>query len=149
MNDVEGGTPSLLFQLHRSSGIFAIPIQYAAWVEALEERAIPMPQSPDHVAGVYQLHGKSIGIIDLGQLLGFGRLPARPSSKQCLIILANAQAGFLVDKVLGVELLCSPQSAGPLSAPFTHSVYSCARVNGMVLELDVPGLLARANAHMA
>lgn len=146
MNDVGEGVPSLLFQLHRSSSIFAIPIQYVTWVEALEERAIPIPQSPDYVAGVYQLHGKSIGIIDLGQLLGFERLPACPSSKQCLIILANTQAGFLVDKILGVEVLRSHRSAGPLSTQLTHSVYFCTRVEGVILELDVPRLLARADA---
>ncbi len=146
MNIEDESVSCVLFRLRYNSDIFAIPIQYVTWIEALEGKIVPIPQSPGHAVGVCQLHGKSVSVIDLGGLLGFRPEFASVASKQHLILLANTQTGFLVDTILGIEMLQSRQDAGNLSSPFAHSVYSCAQLDGMILELDVPSILAHANA---
>ena len=99
-------------------------------------------RSPDHIIGVYPLHGKNISIVDLGCLLGFQRTTSSESSSQCLLMIENTGIGFLVEAVLGVETLCSYQSLDPLSRQFIQCVYSCDNRDELVLGLDVPRLLS-------
>lgn len=56
--------------------------------------------------------------------------------------MANADVGFLVESVLGIETLCSRQSPGALSNQLVKNVYLCDEHKELILELDVPRLLA-------
>lgn len=133
---------NVLFRIYKDGGLYSIPIQCITRVGPLVGRPTAVARSPDHIIGVYPLHGKSISIVDLGCLLGFERTPSSESSSQCLLMIENTRLGFLVEAVLGVETLCSYQRPGPLSRQFIQCVYSCDNRDELVLGLDVPRLLS-------
>ena len=136
------GQRSVLFRINKNGDLYSIPIQCVTWIEPLVGRPTTMAHSPDHMIGVYTLHGKNISIVDLGCLLGFERIANSESSSQCLLIIENTRIGFLFETVLGVETLCAHQRPDPLSRQFIQSVYSCDSRDELVLGLDVPRLLS-------
>lgn len=133
---------SVLFRVYQGGGLYSIPIQCVAWVEPFTKRPAAMMRSPGHIVGVYPFHGKNISVVDLGRLLGFGRTADGVPLGRSLLVIENTEIGFLVDAVLGVETLHSPQSSGPLSKQLVQSVYSCDGRDELVLELDVSRLLS-------
>ncbi len=133
---------SVLFRVYKGGDLYAIPVKYVQRVEPFTEKTTAVLRSPDHIIGVYPIHGKKISIVDLGCLLGFERTSDSKSSSHSLLIIENTAIGFLVESVLGVEILHSRQSPGPLSKQLIRSVYSCGNRDELVLELDVPGLLS-------
>lgn len=142
MNEEGESRYSILFRVHQDGDLYSIPIQYVTRVEPLAGKTTAVMRSPSHIVGVYPLHGKNIGIVDLGCLLGLERTSDRVSLGRSLLIIENTEIGFAVDAVLGVETLHSRQSSGPLSRQLVQSVYSCDGRNELVLELNVPSLLS-------
>ena len=133
---------SVLFRIYKDGDLYSIPIQCITRVEPLVGRPTAVARSPNHMIGVYPLHGKNIGIVDLGCLLGFERTTNSESSGRCLLMIENTGIGFLVEAVLGVETLCSYQSPDPLSRQFIQCVYSCDSRDELALGMDVPHLLS-------
>ena len=133
---------SVLFRIYKDGDLYSIPIQCITWVEPLVRKPTTVTHSPDHIIGVYPLHGKNISIVDLGCLLGLERTSDSKSSSHSLLIIENTEIGFLVESVLGVETLRSRQSPDPLSKQVIQSVYSCDDRDELVLGLDVPHLLS-------
>ena len=132
----------MLFRIYKDGDLYSIPIQCITRVEPLVGRPTAVARSPNHMIGVYPLHGKNIGIVDLGCLLGFERTTNSESSGRCLLMIENTGIGFLVEAVLGVETLRSYQRPDPLSKQFIQCVYSCDSRDELVLGLDVPRLLS-------
>src|SRR5690606_37042354 len=69
----------------------------------------PIPETPDYVAGVMNLRGRVVPIVDLRVRFG---IPATPYSKQtCIIVVEgpNGPAGLLVDSIKGVSHLSAAQ----------------------------------------
>lgn len=114
---------SVLFRICKGDDLYPIPIQCITWIEPLVRRPTTAARSPDHIIGVYPLHGKNISIVDLGCLLGFQRTTSSESSSQCLLMIENTGICFLVEAALGVETLCSYQRPGPLSRQFIQCVF--------------------------
>ena len=133
---------SVLFRIHKDGDLYSIPIQYVTWVEPLVRRPTTVVRFPDHMIGVYPLHGKNISIVNLGYLLGLEHTSDSKSANHSLLIIENTEIGFLVESVLGVETLRSRQSPDPLSKQVIQSVYSCDDRDELVLGLDVPHLLS-------
>lgn len=133
---------SVLFRIYKDGDLYSIPIQCITRVEPLVGRPTAVARSPNHMIGVYPLHGKNIGIVDLRCLLGFERTTNSESSGRCLLMIENTGIGFLVEAVLGVETLCSYQRPDPLSKQFIRCVNSCDSRDELVLGLDVPRLLS-------
>ena len=104
---------SVLFRIHKDGDLYSIPIQYVTWVEPLVRRPTTVVRSPDHMIGVYPLHGKNISIVNLGYLLGLEHTSDSKSANHSLLIIENTEIGFLVESVLGVETLRSRQSPDP------------------------------------
>ena len=142
MTDEAANKCSVLFRIHNGGGIYSIPVEYVTWIESLDGKPVSVPHFPNHVVGVYHLHGKSVSIVDLGHLLGFEHLSNLESSNRNLLIIENTQLGFLVETVLGVEVLHSSQNAGPSSKELVHRVYSFDSGAEIIFELDVPHLLS-------
>ena len=136
----ENASAACFFASTKDGDLYSIPIQCITWVEPLVRKPTTVTHSPDHIIGVYPLHGKNISIVDLGCLLGFERTPSSESSSQCLLMIENTGIGFLVEAVLGVETLCSYQSPDPLSRQFIQCVYSYDGQDELALGLDVPRL---------
>ena len=91
---------SVLFRIYKDGDLYSVPIQCITWVEPLLGRPTTVARSPNHLIGVYPLHGKHISIVDLGCLLGFERTANSESSSQCLLMIENTGIGFLVEAVL-------------------------------------------------
>ena len=115
MNEEGGNRYSILFRVHPDGDLYSIPIQYVTRVEPLAGKTTVVMRSLIHIFGVYPLHGKNIGIVDLGCLLGLERTSDSVPLGRSLLVIENTEIGFLVDVVLGVEAVHSQQSSGLLS----------------------------------
>jgi purine-binding chemotaxis protein CheW len=71
----------------------------------------PMPETPAYVAGVMNLRGLLIPIVDVRMRFS---VPVTPYTKQTCVIVVdtlNGQSGLLVDKILGVVTLTTDHIA--------------------------------------
>ncbi len=142
MNDEGENKQSILFRIYHSTNVYSVPVHHILRIESLAGKISPMPRSPDYFVGAYRLHEKSIGIVNLRRLLGLEEAESCESKGRSLLVIADAQVGFLVEAVLSVETLHSRQSVGPFSGRFVHNVYFHGNQNDMILELDIPELLS-------
>lgn len=88
----------------------------------------PMPETPHYVAGVMNLRGKVIPIIDLRMRFS---LPVTPYTKQTCIVVVddeNGNSGLLVDQILGVVTLTTDHIE-PRPALGDDETLNC--INGM------------------
>lgn len=136
------GQRSILFHVSKGDNIYSIPIQNVTRVEHLMGKISTVSRSENYIVGVCRLCGRNINIVDLGRLLDAEHTSDSKSSTQILLVMANADVGFLVESVLGIETLCSRQSPGALSNQLVKNVYLCDEHKELILELDVPRLLA-------
>lgn len=136
------GQRSILFCIRKGGNIYSIPIQNVTRVEHLTGKIATVSRSKNYIVGVCRLCGRNINIVDLGRLLDTEPTSDSKSSTQILLVMANADVGFLVESVLGIETLCSRQSPGALSNQLVKNVYLCDEHKELILELDVPRLLA-------
>lgn len=127
------------------------PDRYGLALKAIT-RVLPVvglkqiPLAPAFVAGLMDLHGEPVPVIDLSTLAGF---PPRAVRFDTRIVLADyllpggAQAaiGLLAEQVSGVETvdLASLREAGVSSAPFLGRVASSQA--GMLQLVDIGHLL--------
>lgn len=142
MNNENKHTQSILFRVHSSSTIYSVPVQYILRVESSAAKILPVSRSPDYLLGVCRLCEKNISVVNLGHLLGLEQISNCQVKDQCLLIIKNAPVGFLVEAILGVEILHARQSAGPFSGEFVRNVYFCDERNDLIPELDIPKLLS-------
>ena len=105
----------------------------------------PVPQSPDHVAGVMNLRGRIVPVIDLRKRF---HLAIEESAKNRVLVLAHEGklVGFLVDsasevlKVAHEEIETSPNLFGDTTERFVTGI---AKYKGrLVVLLDAGKLLA-------
>lgn len=133
----------LTFRLDGSE--YALPV--AGVVEVLRMAALArVPEAPAWLAGILNLRGQVIPIVDLRVRLG---LSTRPVGLETPIIVAHAgkrAAGFIADEVSGVSTL-PPQALTYLDdlAGVDHPIAMVARVEGrLVLLLDHERICDRA-----
>lgn len=111
----------------------------------------PVPQAPGHVAGVFNLRGTLIPVVDLHRAL-LGRTPEAPAAESKLVVVraGGDTAGLLVERVHDVvsvrvdELEPVPGAArpgeGPVVAAFRREIES--KGNAVVLLTRLAPLLA-------
>ncbi len=76
----------------------------------------PVPCTPPFVAGVLNVRGEILTVLDLAALLDLPRRDAPPpSARAALVQLPEARVGLLVDEVLGVERIALDRLHRPLS----------------------------------
>jgi purine-binding chemotaxis protein CheW len=104
----------------------------------------PVPFAPPEVAGIMNLRGRIVTVVDAGMKLGYEQAAATPESRIFIIEDRGEYLGMLVDRVNEVI-----ESEGlkwdPLPANTAHSRYSkgVTRVSGKVVTLvDVSLILA-------
>ncbi len=135
----------LLFRLGEE--VFGLPVAAVREVVAMPERLTRLPLAPAFVAGVMNLRGRTIPVIDQRQRFEVtGESPAR--RRVIIAALDDLEAGFVVDSVS--EVLSVPASrlaAAPEMGEGTRVFDRVANVDGggrMVLVIEPRELLDRA-----
>ncbi len=108
-----------------------------------------LPLAPAYVAGVLDLHGRPVPVIDLSALAGLAPQQACFDTRILLVDYrpgdgAAHALGLLAQQVAGVEAIdaAALADAGIDAAPFLGQVASAGA--GMLQLVDVPALLAPA-----
>jgi len=133
--------------------------QYLLDVRAVKEvsrvqRLTPVPRAPVGIAGVIDLRGTFIPVVDVRQRLGGGPTTVDPRCSRIVVVVVGGRlAGLLVDGLNPVvrfrvsqiqppPLLALPERAGCVAG-------LCARAGEAFLLLDVERLLAPGEARAA
>lgn len=93
---------------------YAIETAHVTRLEPLE-RITPLPGAPPHFAGIANLHGQIVPLIDLGVLLG-----AAPCAQPTYAIAlggARTELGILADELLDLRALSWDEPGAPAPAP--------------------------------
>jgi len=108
----------------------------------------PVRHAPEEVAGILNLRGKIITILDLGLKLGFARTVAGPESRVFIVEDRNEFIGLMVDRVGDVvESDCGEWQPPPANvsrgqARFFQAV--CRTTGRVIAILDNRRILAEA-----
>jgi len=105
-----------------------------------------MPQAPDWVAGVTDLRGKVLPVVDLRKRLGLEAREADPNSRIIVVRAGGSAVGMIVDGVSEVLTLPdhavepAPALATRLETGFISGVARLDR--RLIILLDLPRVLA-------
>ena len=98
----------------------------------------PVPCTPPHVAGVLNLRGELISVLDLPVVLGLGSPDARSKSEQIILVeTPQVRVGLLVQEVVGVHRL----AVAGLDRNFDVQDWSAGVAEGTIVLLDLERLL--------
>lgn len=98
----------------------------------------PIPCTPPHIAGILNVRGDVISVLNLGTALELRSTSSETEQAQVLLVgRRSEQVGLLVDEVLGVRRLSSKQLERPLSGrDFARGVAEAS-----IVCLDIEALL--------
>jgi purine-binding chemotaxis protein CheW len=111
----------------------------------------PLPQVPAHVAGVVNLRGTVLPVIDLAARLGWSATRTSPRHAIIVVQLGEQTLGLIVESVSDIVALADgalqpPPHTGPDAVvPFLHGLAALGERMVMVLDLDKLG----AGEHLA
>lgn len=135
-----------------SGQIFALDIMAIREIRAWSP-VTPMPRVPHYVAGVVNLRGTVLPVIDLAARLGWSATEATPRHAIIVCQVNGQSQGLIVDSVSDIvtfdsESLQAPPSTGDDSVvPFLEGL--TAIEEKMVMVLDLPALSASGDGLMA
>ncbi len=126
---------------------YALPVEQV--VEVVRMVALtPVPEAPPWVAGLADLRGQLIPVIDLRPRLGLPPAAADPDLVFLVASGAERTVGLLADRVLDVAdaagAVVEPSDAGTSGQGFVQAVVRSSR--GVVLTLDLDQLAGGAEA---
>jgi len=138
----ESGEKIAALSFELGGEIFAVELKHLAETR----RATPLrrvPGAPSHLAGVMNLRGELVPVIDLGPILGLGQkeIPATLSSVLILSVQASKLA-LAVDRVKDIvtfavkELKPPPLSLEPERAIFIRGEYLIDRLALSLLDME-------------
>jgi purine-binding chemotaxis protein CheW len=143
MNDLH-----VLFRV--GSTEYAVPAADVAQMESFSG-ATPIPGAASHVAGIIQVRGKVVPVIDLRVRFGLPPAPATLDSRVVIAQLGERRIGLLVDAAREVVRLKDGQIQAP---PQLVSTQSAGLVRGIVhlgerliMLVDVPSLIGAEQPH--
>jgi len=124
---------------------YALPLGAVARVLPAA-RLKALPGAPDYVAGLLDLHGEPVPVIDLSRLAGCPAEAIRYDTRILLIDLPVAgqlrRLGLQAERVAGVEALTSaPLDPGVLAAPWLGAVAHTG-ASGLLQLIEPARLLA-------
>lgn len=131
---------ALLATFHVREALYALD---AAGVQEVirVDSVTPVGHAPEAVAGVMNLRGKIVTLLDLGIVLGFGKSPVTADSRVFIVEDRNEFLGILVDKV-GEVIESEPAHADslPVNIPAAQARYfrGISRAGGRVIALLNP-----------
>jgi purine-binding chemotaxis protein CheW len=106
------------------------------------ESVTTVRHAPDEVAGVINLRGKIVTLLDLGIILGFGKSVVTRESRVFIIEDRNEFLGVLVDRVGEViEVEPGQEDSLPVNIPAAQARFfqGICRTGGHVIALLNPG----------
>jgi len=135
-----------------SGQIFALNIMAIREIRAWTP-VTPMPRVPHYVAGVVNLRGTVLPVIDLAARLGWGETEATPRHAIIVCQVNGQSQGLIVDSVSDIvtlpgDALQAPPTAGQDEViPFLEGL--AAIEDRMVMVLDLPALSAAGDIALA
>ena len=129
--------PGQYLTFHLKQQCYGVPIGHVREINRFTE-ITPVPQTPSFVAGVMNLRGKVIPVVDLR--VKFGLEIAKQTKNTCIIVIDSdsGHVGMIVDFVSGVIDLTSEQiepTPEVGDAKKLRHVTGMAKVNATVLIL--------------
>ncbi len=109
----------------------------------------PVRHAPDQVAGVINLRGKIVTLLDLGMILGFGKSVVTKESRIFIVEDRAEFLGILVDRVAEVvEVETDTQESLPINIPAAQARFfqGVCRTGGHVIALLNPGEVLNENS---
>lgn len=99
-----------------------------------------VPSTPPHVAGVLNVRGDVVTVLDLGAALGLGASASAPadSARVVLVETHGTRVGLLVDQVTEIRHL----SLDRLERPLSDRLFVRGIVDARIVLLDLERLLA-------
>lgn len=141
-------TPHVLFTLR--GHLFAIRaghVREVARIPALQ----PLAEAPRHVAGVVDVRGHLVPVVDLAVRMGYEPAPRDPTQALVVLVRDDAQTAVIVDRVIGVEDVAdedvepAPDAPAGVAPVPDRVVREVVRVGERVATmLDVEDVLYRA-----
>lgn len=80
---------------------FAVSLEYVRRVVPAAMPAL-LPGAPDIVAGMLNIGGEIVSLVNFSQRIGLSISPVHPSQRLLVLDMAGFPVGFIVDDVLGV-----------------------------------------------
>jgi purine-binding chemotaxis protein CheW len=105
------------------------------------ESVTPVRHAPGDVAGVINLRGRIVTLLDLGMILGSGRSAVTPASRILIIEDRNEFLGVLVDRVGEmIEVDSGQEDSLPVNLPASQTRFfrGVCRAGGRVITLLNP-----------
>lgn len=106
--EIRSAKPGQYLTFVLNSQLYGVPIGTVREINRLSE-ITPVPKTPNFVAGVMNLRGKVIPVVNLRTKLGFEQ--AAHTKETCIIVIETVvgQVGMIVDSVRGVIELVANQ----------------------------------------
>jgi purine-binding chemotaxis protein CheW len=125
-----------------SSEVYSLPIECVLAVYE-NVQIVPIPCTPPFVAGIANIRGHILPVVDLGVLLGVPSPAAGSHAALVVVSEGDLNLAFRVDEIGAVQAL-STTSLTPLAAnlDLTHSAYLKGMLSDGSVLLDVKAILA-------
>jgi purine-binding chemotaxis protein CheW len=125
-------------------GEYALPARQVAQMESYTG-ATAIPAAAAHVAGIVQVRGRIVPVIDLRVKFGFEATPATIDSRLVIVRLGEREVGLLVDQAREVARLADGELESPpplVNEQSNGIVRALGRVGDRVVMLvDADGLV--------
>lgn len=122
---------------------FALPLESIREVVTPQPPFARVPRASEAVRGAMNLRGRVVAVVDLAPLVGLAPQPLAPGQGHVMVLDRERRAlGLLIEGVLGVEPLGSPERGG--TGPAVRGVVSLR--GAPVTMLDPDALAAEAKA---
>ena len=105
----------------------------------------PLPQVPAYVAGVVNLRGTVLPVVDLAARLGWSATEATPRHAIIVVQIQGQARGFIVDSVSDIVTIAAdalqppPATSGDAIVPFLEGLAAIEDRMVMVLDLKAVG----------
>jgi purine-binding chemotaxis protein CheW len=120
---------------------YAIPAEFVEAINLLEELT-PVPCTPNFVAGIVNIRGRILSVLDIHRLLGLEKVQIDDDTQIIAVSAAGLEVGLLVNQVHAVrhllleELEPALPTTTPIAAEYTRGV-----TPDMTVLLDLEALL--------
>jgi purine-binding chemotaxis protein CheW len=132
------------------SAEYAIPAAQVLHLESFES-ATPVPGTPAYVAGLVQVRGRLIPVVDLRARFGLPAIPHAIDRRIIVVQIGPRVAGLLVDSAREVVKLDDtafekpPELVDDQASGFVRAVAAIAR--RLILLVDVPRIIGEELSH--
>ena len=115
---------------------------------------IPIPGAPSHIAGLINVRGRVVPLLDLAAFFGLPPIDEQARAhddrppRALIVSSGDLTAALDCERVLGLEHLASddlgPVAPGRGERLTSHAMAEVSLERGLLLVLDLPGLLSSA-----